>query len=53
MWKFREWITCCITSLAEQVAQEQGNRMHNALAYTLAEMEPKKFVDTVAHIKGR
>ena len=39
--------------LAEKDAQKPDNRLHNALAYTLAEMEPKKFFDTVAHIKSR
>ena len=37
--------------LAEEEAKNSGKRLHNALAYTLGEMEPKKFVATVAHIK--
>lgn len=40
-------------SLGEKDAQKTGNRLYNVLAYTLAEMEPKKSVDTVAFIKGR
>ena len=46
MWKFRQWIT-----YAEEEAKNSGKRLHNALAYTLGKMEPKKFVATVAHIK--
>ena len=38
-------------SLAEEEAKNSGKRLHNALPYTLGEMEPKKFVATVAHIK--
>ena len=40
-------------SLAEKDAKKPGKRLHNALAYTLAEMKPKKCVDTVAFLKGR
>lgn len=38
-------------SLAEEKAKNSGKRLHNALPYTLGEMEPKKFVATVAQIK--
>ena len=40
-------------SLAEEEAKNSGNRLDNALAYTLGVMKPQKFVDTVAHIKDR
>ena len=33
-------------SLAEEEAEKPGNRLCNPLAYTLAEMEPKKFGDS-------
>ena len=39
--------------LAEEAAKNSGKRLHNALAYTLGEMKPKKFVARVAHIKDR
>ena len=39
-------------SLAEEEAEKPGNRLCNPLAYTLAEMEPKKFGDTVADMEG-